>query len=121
LTAGTHNFEVRATDPAGNQDPTPAVQSFVITVFSIRDALLAPARGAHLGAHVQSPGGQAEHHAAVTALEDAIGRRSAIDHYYEPWPDVFPTWREQWNRGRTPGSNPEQLPFSARANNCATA
>jgi hypothetical protein len=32
LAAGTHVFEVRATDPAGNTDPTPAARSFKVTI-----------------------------------------------------------------------------------------
>jgi hypothetical protein len=32
LAAGTHVFEVRATDPAGNTDPTPAARSFKLTI-----------------------------------------------------------------------------------------
>ena len=32
LAAGTHVFEVRATDPAGNADPTPAARSFKVII-----------------------------------------------------------------------------------------
>jgi hypothetical protein len=31
LSVGTHSFNVRATDAAGNTDPTPATQSWTIT------------------------------------------------------------------------------------------
>jgi len=43
LTQGRHRFEVRARDLAGNEDPTPAVQSF--TVQSLRVRILEPADG----------------------------------------------------------------------------
>ena len=40
----------------------------------------------------------------------------AIDHYYEPWPNLFPGWREQWDidNGRIPmiswnGENTEAI------------
>ena len=32
LAAGTHVFEVRATDQAGNIDPTPAARSFKVII-----------------------------------------------------------------------------------------
>jgi len=43
LTPGPHRFEVRARDLAGNDDPTPAVQTF--TIRSLRVRILEPADG----------------------------------------------------------------------------
>jgi len=43
LTPGAHRFEVRARDQAGNDDPTPAVQTF--TVRSLRISILEPPDG----------------------------------------------------------------------------
>jgi hypothetical protein len=72
---------------------------------SIRDALLAPRSGAWFGVHAQaSVSDQAGNKAAVEEIEAALGRKVAIDHYYEPWPNTFPGWREQWDfdNGRIP-------------------
>ena len=44
LTPGTHRFEVKARDRAGNEDPTPAAQTFTVTALRIR--ILEPAPGA---------------------------------------------------------------------------
>ena len=44
LTPGPHRFEVKARDLAGNEDPTPAAQTF--TVRSLRISILEPADGA---------------------------------------------------------------------------
>ena len=44
LTPGPHRFEVKGRDLAGNEDPTPAVQTF--TVRSLRISILEPAEGA---------------------------------------------------------------------------
>jgi hypothetical protein len=37
-------------------------------------------------------------------VEAGVDRPLAIDMWYEPWPNVFPTWREQWDctAGRVP-------------------
>ena len=44
LTSGPHTFEVKARDLAGNEDPTPAQQSFTVSALSIQ--LTSPAEGA---------------------------------------------------------------------------
>ena len=41
LVSGVHRFEVKARDRAGNEDPTPAVQTFTVTALRIR--ILEPA------------------------------------------------------------------------------
>ena len=108
LAPGDHTFEVRATDAAHNTDPTPASRSVTVDPPpppSIRDALLAPLSGAWFGVHAQAADfSQAGNQAAVGEIEAALGRKVAIDHYYEPWPNVFPGWREQWDfdNGRIP-------------------
>jgi hypothetical protein len=105
LTNGSHTFYVRATDPSGNTDATPAERAFSVAAVDIRQALLAPASGAHFGAHVQAAQrDEASVAPAVGAVEAAVDRPLAIDMWYEPWPNVFPTWREQWDfaAGRIP-------------------
>lgn len=105
LADGTHRFAVRATDAAGNTDPTPAEHDFTVAVVDIRRAPLAPASGAHFGAHVQAADRtEPVVSAAVGQVESAVQRTLGIDHWYEPWPNVFPTWREAWDlsAGRIP-------------------
>jgi hypothetical protein len=52
LADGAHRFAVRAVDPAGNVDPTPAVSSWTVGKLTTRtvasSALVAPAMGAHV-------------------------------------------------------------------------
>jgi hypothetical protein len=105
LALGDHTFAVRATDAAGNTDPSPALSQFTIAPGSIRDALLAPATGAWFGLYAHTDVyTQAASQAAVTTLEAAVGRTADIDHWYEPWGDSFPTWRQPWDfaNGRIP-------------------
>ena len=118
LTVGSHTFAVRATDAAANVDPSPATTSVVIAGApaqpgpapapapgSIRTALLAPASGAWFGYYAQTRTySQEAAKAAVTNLEAATGRTADIDHWYEPWGDTFPTWRQPWDfaNGRIP-------------------
>src|SRR5581483_10753107 len=63
-----------------------------------------PAQGALFGAHVETGSSESAQKSGVTALESAIGRKLAIDHYYRPWTTTFPTTREQWDfdNGRIP-------------------
>jgi len=118
LAAGAHTFAVRATDSAANVDPSPAASSVVVAgpparpapapapaPGSIRAALLAPARGAWFGFYAQtSVYSQRATQEAFTNLEAATGRTGDIDHWYEPWDDTFPTWRQPWDfsNGRIP-------------------
>jgi hypothetical protein len=44
LSSGTHSFEVKARDLAGNEDPTPALQSFTVSALSIQ--VTSPSGGA---------------------------------------------------------------------------
>ena len=118
LAVGSHTFAVRASDAAANVDPSPASTSVVIAGApvrpgpapapapgSIRTALLAPASGAWFGYYAQTRTySQEAAKAAVTNLEAATGRTADIDHWYEPWGDTFPTWRQPWDfaNGRIP-------------------
>ena len=107
LSLGEHTFDVRAIDAAGNVDQTPASRSWrVVEDGSIRDVLLAPASGALWGAHhkIKSSLSIDEKKTALTDFEGLLGRKLGIDHYYEPWGNVFPEWREGWDlaNGRIP-------------------
>ncbi|MBI4522527.1 MAG: hypothetical protein HY695_01805, partial [Deltaproteobacteria bacterium] len=46
LTPGSHTFEVKARDLAGNEDPTPALRSFTVSLLSVR--ITEPAEGVAL-------------------------------------------------------------------------
>jgi len=90
----------RAAGPPVRPGPAP-----VPAPGSIRTALLAPARGTWFGYYAQtSVYSQRAAQAAVTNLEAATGRTADIDHWYEPWGDTFPTWRQPWDfsNGRIP-------------------
>jgi glycosyl hydrolase family 26 len=108
LAAGPHTFSVRAVDTAGNVDPTPASRTWRVVTGggSPRDALLAPATGALWGAHhkVDNAAPIEDKKAAIQSFEAAVGRTLGVDMYYEPWGNVFPDWREQWDfsQGRIP-------------------
>jgi hypothetical protein len=118
VAVGTHTFAVRAIDGAGNVDPTPATTRVGsggppapagaapgAAPGAIRAALLAPARGAWFGFYAQpSAYNEKAAQAAVTTMEAATGRPTDIDHWYEPWGDAFPTWRQPWDfsNGRIP-------------------
>lgn len=52
-------------------------------------AVVVPASGAYLGAHVLPVDGSRE--AAITKLEQGIGRKLAIDHVYYRWNAPFPS------------------------------
>ena len=61
--------------------------------------------GAYFGVHTQVEGddtGQQE--AAITTVEDHLGRRIDIDHRFYPWEREFPTDLERWDldHGRVP-------------------
>ena len=118
LKAGSHTFAVRAADAAGNVDPSPATTGVGIgggpvqpppapapDSTSIRAVLLAPKSGAWFGFYAQTRTyNQDASKAAVTDLETATGRSADIEHWYEPWGDTFPTWRQPWDfaNGRIP-------------------
>ncbi len=72
----------------------------------IRDVLLAPATGAWWGVHHKISASLSDDakKQAITDFEALIGRTMAIDHYYEPWGNIFPTFRESWDlaNGRIP-------------------
>ncbi|HVW33543.1 MAG TPA: Ig-like domain-containing protein, partial [Acidimicrobiia bacterium] len=60
--------------------------------------------GALFGAHAKTGSSEAAQKSGVTDLEAKLGRQLAIDHYYRPWDQTFPTTREQWDfaNGRIP-------------------
>jgi len=64
----------------------------------------APPQGVLFGSHVKTGSSASAQKAGVQALESELGRKLAIDHYYHPWTDPFPTTREQWDfdNGRIP-------------------
>ena len=97
-TATTGTSTTRTTTTTAPPPPPPPAGT-------IRDALLAPATGAWFGFYAHTDVyNQAAEQAAVTTLEDALGRRADIDHWYEPWGDTFPGWRQPWDiaNGRIP-------------------
>jgi hypothetical protein len=109
LTNGEHWFHVRSFDPAGNWDSTAASRTWTVRQLvpaSARDALLAPDQGAHFGIHHKLPStlSREQKQAELDNLEASLGRKMAIEHWYEPWGKVFPDWRENYNfsRGRIP-------------------
>jgi hypothetical protein len=68
-------------------------------------AAVLPDTGALLGAYVQPDDwSRREQMAAVNDLEGDLGRRLDIDHYYYAWGDIFPEWRQRWDKriGRIP-------------------
>ena len=86
-------------------DLVPAASTFTIDPASIRDALRLPPPGAWFGVHVQTsdtarPARRRSSPTSRLPSADPL----AIDHWYEPWPSIFPKWREQWDidHGRIP-------------------
>jgi hypothetical protein len=71
---------------------------------SLGGPVAAPAEGVLFGAFHQQAGPPERKKAAVESLETRLGRRLAIDHYYVPFAEVFPGWREPWDfaNGRVP-------------------
>ncbi len=55
LTAGAHTFDVRATDPAGNTDPTPATYSFSVTASAPTPPPPAPPPASPIGPSSPTP------------------------------------------------------------------
>jgi hypothetical protein len=108
LATGPHSFSVAATDLAGNADTSPATWSWSIAaaIGDPRSAPLAPASGALFGVHFQVDNNApaADQQSAILGFESALGRTMAIDHHYDPWGDVFPTWRDTFDLagGRIP-------------------
>lgn len=65
---------------------------------------LVPPEGALFGVHLDGYSRAADEQAPIEQMESEIGRKYDINHYYYPWDDEFPTWREQYDfaHGRFP-------------------
>jgi hypothetical protein len=98
----TTTTRVVTTRPPARSGPAPVPAP---APGSIRAAPLAPASGVWFGYYAQTAVySQQAAQAAMTNLETATGRTAGIDHWYEPWGDKFPTWRQPWDfaGGRIP-------------------
>jgi hypothetical protein len=93
------------TEPAISPQTDPDARG--VAVVARPDARLVPPRGALLGAWVDDVGhwvNEATAEAAVSSLEQRLGRKLAIDQHYYSWTDSFPTGLEPWDvaNGRIP-------------------
>ena len=79
--------------PAPTTGPPPAARGGAVPV---------PSSGAYLGAYTNSKG--VGRRAALTRLEQQVGRPFDIDHAYYKWNDTFPTDDDAWTaaQGRIP-------------------
>jgi len=76
LEDGPHSFEVRATDAAGNSDPTPAGRTWTVDLFSPAAPVIAsPANGSTTGASF-TVSGTAEPGATVELFDGAVSART---------------------------------------------
>jgi hypothetical protein len=62
-------------------------------------AALLPAHGAYFGSHVQPRTGETKY-TAIQRVEDAIGRRFAVDRIFYTWNNAFPSAYETWTAGQ---------------------
>jgi large repetitive protein len=75
LTEGSHTFEVRATDAAGNTDPTPASRTWTIdTTAPAAPLIVSPAEGSTNNTGSFTLSGTAEASATVEIFEGAASR-----------------------------------------------
>ena len=68
-------------------------------------AKLAPADATLLGSYIKPSGwNQTAVKNSVTKRENQLGRKYDIIHWFYPWGDAFPTWKEKWDiqNGRIP-------------------
>ena len=79
LADGPHTFQVRATDPSGNVDPTPASVPWRVDTVSETPVITAPAEGAHIALGALVVSGTAEANSKVqVSLDDAhLGNATA--------------------------------------------
>jgi large repetitive protein len=75
LAEGGHTFEVRATDGAGNTDPTPATRSWTVDLTAPAPPVItSPADGSTMGSANVTVSGTAEPGSIVTVFEGATPR-----------------------------------------------
>jgi hypothetical protein len=75
LSEGSHTFQVRATDPAGNVDPTPAVHTWVVdTIPPAAPVIQSPAEGSTLGSASVTLSGTAEPGSFVEIFEGSTSK-----------------------------------------------
>jgi hypothetical protein len=75
LAEGTHTFEVRATDPAGNTDQTPAERTWTVDLTAPAAPIVeSPADGAHTSSTTIAISGSAEPGSSVELFEGATSR-----------------------------------------------
>jgi hypothetical protein len=75
LNEGSHTFEVRATDAAGNTDSTPAVRNWTVDLTApAAPAITSPADGSTNGTGVVTVSGTAEPGSIVTVFEGATSK-----------------------------------------------
>ena len=75
LAEGAHGFEVRATDPAGNTDATPASRSWTVDVTAPgAPAITSPADGSVSASATVSVSGTAEPGASVEVFDGAVSK-----------------------------------------------
>jgi len=81
LADGAHRFEVRAVDPAGNADPTPAAWAWTVdTVAPPRPAIAVPAEGSVTSMRTVAVAGSAEQRSIVVLFADgAVAAAVAAD------------------------------------------
>jgi hypothetical protein len=74
------------------------------TAAPVDRRLVPPEQGAWFGSYVQSKGNAKETRALIEDMESRLGRKLAVDHYYNHWNADFPNWREPWDHahGRIP-------------------
>jgi hypothetical protein len=95
-----------STGPGAEAEDTPPHYPVPATPADYRRPMgkLVPAEGALFGAHLPEHDGVADEQAEIDKLEADIGRKLDINHYYYPFEDEFPTWREPYDfaHGRYP-------------------
>ena len=75
LAAGAHTFTARATDPAGNPDPTPASRTWTVDLTAPAPPLISsPTEGSLIASHTVGLAGSAENGATVAVFEGATAR-----------------------------------------------
>ena len=105
LADGSHTFEVRATDPAGNTDPTPASRSFTVDTVAPETTIDSGPSGSHQRPHpdlrlLLRPGASFE--CRLDSTQEADFAACSSPQPYSSWPTA-PTLR---GPGHRPGGQP---------------